>query len=152
MKPTAVCLLTLTCFACSSTEKAPADPAVVELISKLPNADRLPRAPQAWGHGSGLDSIDKEKISTYAHRVAELNPLYAELKKHLKVGASVFDYPGLITKGNLLHDPLTGRYEWKLTFYDDYFLFSEAEDFLPYVIIFDSSGTILDVRCVVYVS
>jgi hypothetical protein len=152
----AVCVVVLMMFAggVSAAEDDARLREVARLLREIPTPARLDACKRlllpagtetgARSQTEAQQTAEREQAKATLERAKAAIPA---LRKLLKPGTSVFDYPGLLAHGAISYDEHTKTYESYMGFYPRQLEGREPYDFL---IVFDSTGQILAVHDVTH--
>jgi hypothetical protein len=130
----------------------PVSKAVIQMIAELPN--RVPgncRLPEGVKPGESLAEENRRAVEEYRKNVRALGDRYSELRKHIVVGRSIFEYRGLLGKGRVWYDRHgTNRYRLHLGVIDLIAAHGSQGALGPYWVWFDDNGIIVEVEDILY--
>src|SRR5688572_63548 len=107
---------------CGAVQAAPAPTEAAKLLAELPPQRALRQAQDMTVAIDGVppraaEGKSPEEIAHAREHIAKAKRIVPELRKLIRVGASVLDYPGLIARGDITWSQYSGNYEIYLGVY-----------------------------------
>jgi hypothetical protein len=131
---------------------------IAKLIDQLPASSKLNRSKELLANPTDFSNSEnknrelseegKKMLLQKAQReIDKAKLIVPKLKKTVKTGKSIFDYPGLIAKGNISYDG--DLHEYSL-YIGVYLLKHEGKEPYDFRVVFDKNGIIKSVTDVVW--